>query len=62
MHLHDQTQKKNSRHVSNILKVNNKDTRMSVASIVNFQYFALYSTDIIAEFKQTQMLVGSENI
>ena len=62
MHLHDQTQKKNSRHVSNIFKVNNKDTRMSVASIVNFQYFALYSTDIIAEFKQIQMLVGSENI
>ena len=56
MHLHDQT------HMSNIFKVNNKDTKMSVASIVNFQYFALYSTDIIAEFKQIQMLVGSENI
>ena len=44
--------KKNTRNVSNIFKVNNKDTTTSVASIVNFQYFTLYSDNIIAEFKQ----------
>ena len=39
--------------VSNIFKVNNKDTRTaSGTSIVTFENFALYSTVIIVEFDQ----------
>ena len=39
--------------MSNIFKVNNKDTRMtSAASIFNLGHISLYSTVIIAEFEQ----------
>ena len=45
--------KKHYNNVSHVFKVNNKDTRLtSDASIVNFEYFAYYSTVKIAEFEQ----------
>ena len=46
---------KNTRNVSNIFELNNKDTWMAIASIVNLKYFALYSTVIIAERKQKKL-------
>ena len=42
--------------ISNIFKVNNKDTRaVSGASLVNFEYMSHFSTVIIPEYKQTNV-------
>ena len=51
--------KKDTRNVSDIFKVNNKDIETSAAFSVNFEHIStLHSTVIIAKFEQ----IASENI
>ena len=61
-HLHAQSPHKNTRNVSNIFKFNNKDTRTSFASIVNFEHISHFILLLLVLNSNKYMLLGSERI